>query len=307
MPLPDENRLVLVGGATGNQGSVVARELLANGFGVRALTRDPGKQAARELAALGAEVVVGDYDDPTSLRKAADGVYGVFSVHNFMSGVDVEIRHGKALAEAAKEVDVAHFVYSSAASANLETGIAFHDSKYEIEKHIQALGLPWTVLRPVFLMKNWHELTGPVLSGVLPWPLDPEKPLQQVAIEDIAAFTVLAFQDPDRWLGQAVDLAGDELTLPQVADTLGRVTGRPVRYVQVSWEDFFKVMAGATGLDIDENFVRLFRWFNDVGYEADIPALRAAHPRLLDLESFLRFDGWGEKEEAGAGTSHSHG
>ncbi|KAA2262580.1 NmrA/HSCARG family protein [Solihabitans fulvus] len=295
MSLGDEDRLVLVGGATGNQGSVVARELLANGFGVRALTRDPAKPAARELAALGAEIVIGDYDDPASLRKAADGVYGVFSVQNFMAGVDVEIRHGKAFAEAAKDAGVAHFVYSSAASSNRATGISFHDSKHEIEEHIHGLGLPYTVFRPVFFMKNWHEVAGPALSGVLPWPLDPEKPLQQIAIADVAAFAVLAFGDPDRWLGQAVDLAGDELTLPQVADVIGRVTGRSVRYEQVSWEDFFAVIAGATGLDFDENFIRMFRWFNDVGYQADIPALRAAHPGMLDLEGFLRLDGWGEK------------
>lgn len=295
MSLGDENRLVLVGGATGNQGSLVARALLANGFGVRALTREPGKPAARELAALGAEIVVGDYDDPVSLRKAADGAYGVFSVQNFIpAGVDVEIRHGKALADAAKEADVAHFVYSSAGSADRGTGISFHDSKFEIEKHIYDLELPYTVFRPVFFMKNWREVAEPARSGVLPWPLDPEKPLQQVAIEDIAAFAVLAFQDPDRWLGRSVDLAGDELTLPQVADTIGRVIGRSVKYVQVGWQEFFAVIADATGLDLDENFIRMFTWFNDVGYQADVPALRTAHPGLLDLESFLRLDGWEE-------------
>jgi uncharacterized protein YbjT (DUF2867 family) len=297
MPLPDENRLVLVGGATGNQGSAVARELLVNGFGVRALTRDPEQPVARELAALGAEIVTGDYGDPYSLRKAAAGVYGVFSVQNFLAGgVEAEIRQGKAFAEAAKDADVAHFVYSSAGSANRGTGISFHDSKYEIEKHVQALELPCTILRPVFFMKNWHELTGPVLSGTLPWPLDPDKPLQQVAIGDIAAFTVLALRDPDRWLGEAVELAGDELTMPQVAEAFGRVIGRPVRYVQVPWDEFVIMMTGATGLDIDENFIRMFRWFNDVGYRADIPALRAAHPGLLDLEGFLRRDGWTDKK-----------
>jgi uncharacterized protein YbjT (DUF2867 family) len=294
MPLGDGDRVVLVAGATGNQGSAVARTLLANGFHVRALTRDAGKTAARELAALGAEVVVGDYDDATLLRKAVDGVYGVFSVQNFIpAGVDVEIRHGKALAEAAKDAAVEHFVYSSAGSADRGTGISFHDSKYEVEKHIHALELPFTVLRPVFFMKNWHEVTEPVrTAGVLPWPLDPDKPLQQVAIEDIAAFALLAFQNPDRWLGRSVDLAGDELTLPQVAETIGRVIGRTVRYVQVGWDEFFAVIADATGLDLDENFIRMFTWFNDVGYQADISALRAAHPGLLDLESFLRAEGW---------------
>jgi uncharacterized protein YbjT (DUF2867 family) len=292
MTLEVAGQLVLVSGATGNQGSAVARELLERGFRVRALTRDPGRPAARDLAARGAELVPGDYDDPTSLKRATDGVYGVFSVQNFTAGVDAEIRHGRALADAAKESGVAHFVYSSVGSANRGTGISFHDSKYEIEKHIYALDLPYTVLRPVFFMKNWHELAEPIRSGTLPWPLDPDKPLQQIAIPDSAAFAALAFEHPDRWLGRSVDVAGDELTLPQVAEIFGRVIGRPVRYTQLPWDEFLAVMTGATGLDFDENFVRMFRWFNDVGYTADIPALRREHPGLLTLERFLRADGW---------------
>ena len=61
-------------------------------------------------------------------------------------------------------------------------------------------------------------------------------------------------------------------------------------------QDAAQRLREATGLALDENFIRMFTWFNDVGYQADIPALRAVHPGLLDLESFLRLDGWEERK-----------
>jgi uncharacterized protein YbjT (DUF2867 family) len=73
---------VVVFGATGRQGGVVARELLANGYPVRAVTRHTDSAAAKDLARLGAEVVAGDLDDAESLKKAVAGAWGLFAVQN---------------------------------------------------------------------------------------------------------------------------------------------------------------------------------------------------------------------------------
>src|SRR5690349_15597550 len=98
---------VLVTGATGKQGGATARALLAAGIGVRALVRDPAK--ARPLADLGAELVRGDLNDPASLRAAAEGVRGVFSVQiadlDDLGG-DGEVIRGRNLVAAAREVGV---------------------------------------------------------------------------------------------------------------------------------------------------------------------------------------------------------
>ena len=56
-------RLILVSGASGNQGGAVARSLLHRGFQVRALTRDPQKPEAQALTEQGVEVVQGDMED----------------------------------------------------------------------------------------------------------------------------------------------------------------------------------------------------------------------------------------------------
>src|SRR5512145_1378893 len=77
-----EKPIILVTGATGKQGGATARALLGRGHRVRALTRHPDGEKARALAALGVEIVKGDFDDPASLRRPLDGVWGMFSVQN---------------------------------------------------------------------------------------------------------------------------------------------------------------------------------------------------------------------------------
>ena len=73
-------QIIVVTGATGNQGGAAAAPLLTAGWRVRALTTDPASRAARALARAGAEVTAGDLDDPGSPRAAADSAYGVSSV-----------------------------------------------------------------------------------------------------------------------------------------------------------------------------------------------------------------------------------
>lgn len=281
------DRPILVTGATGTQGGAVARELLDRGHDVRALTRDPDQGAARELADLGAEVVEGDFDHPSSLRSALDGVYGVFSVQNFWeTGYDREVRQGKTVANAAADLGVEHLVYSSVGGAHTDTGIPHFDSKREIEEHVRGLDLPHTILRPAFFMQNWEtpDLRNAVLEGAIHQPLSPDTPLQQIAVEDIGVFAAKAFESPDEWVGRAVDISGDELTMPEAAETFARVIGRDVEYVQVPWDDF-RDMAG-------EEYAVMYRWFEEEGYVADIDALRREHPRLMDLEAYLRSHGW---------------
>ena len=285
----EDARSILVSGATGQQGGAVARSLLNRGFAVRALTRSPEKPEARELAGLGAEVVSGDLEDRSSIERRLEGVRGVFSVQNFWeAGYEGEVRQGVLLADAAGEAGVDHYVYSSVGSAHRQTGIAHFDSKWEVEEHVRASGVPYTILRPVYFMQNWEMMREPILGGTLPQPLDPDKPFQMVAVEDIGEFAAMAFENPDMWIGREVDLAGDELTMPAIADTFSRVIGREVGYYQVPWEQFEQQMG--------EEFTVMYRWFNEYGYEADIAALKEEHPGLISLERYLRGHGWENAE-----------
>jgi uncharacterized protein YbjT (DUF2867 family) len=287
-------RLILVCGATGKQGGAVARSLLERDFRVRALTRDPQKPEAQALAEQGAEVVQGDMEDRSAVDQVlVEGVYGVFSVQNFWeTGYDGEVQQGKTVADAARAAGVDHFVYSSVGSAHRKTGIPHFESKWEIEEHVREIGLPFTIFRPTFFMQNWEWTREMILGGTLAQPLDPDKPLQQVAVEDVGAFAAIAFENPDSWIGREVDLAGDEQSMSEIAETYGRVIGREVSYYQVPWDQFEEQMGEEATLNM--------RWINDVGYEADIAALRQEYPELTSFERYLRTHGW-EGAEVPAG------
>jgi uncharacterized protein YbjT (DUF2867 family) len=287
-------RLILVCGATGKQGGAVARSLLDRGFQVRALTRNPQKPEAQALADQGAEVVQGDMEERSSMERALEGAYGIFSVQNFWeTGYDRQVEQGKTVADAAKAAGVEHFVYSSVGSAHRQTGIPHFESNWEVEEHVRQIELPYTILRPTALMQNWEMMREMILGGTLAQALDPDKPLQQVAVEDVGAFAAIAFENPEGWIGREVDLAGDEQSMPEIAETFARVIGREVSYYQVPWDQFEEQMG--------EELTVMNRWFNDVGYEADIAALRQEYPELTSFERYLRSHGWAGAEVPAGG------
>jgi uncharacterized protein YbjT (DUF2867 family) len=295
----DVDRPILVTGATGQQGGAVLRHLRTEGFAVRALTRDMHSPAARTLAATGVAVIQGDFDDRASLERALDGAYGAYAVQTpYQSdGVEGELRQGIAFADAAKAASIQHLVYSSVGSANRQTSIAHFESKYQIEEHIRALGLPHTILRPVFLMENFLSNRDAIVGGTLAEPLLPGTKLQLVACDDIGAFAALAFAKPEQWIGRAIELAGDDLTMPQAAERFGRVIGRPVQYVQVPMAEFRRTSG--------QEMATMFTWFNQVGYGAGLPALRAIYPALTTLEEWLRRTGWQGAAAAAAAAHHT--
>lgn len=281
------NRLIAVTGATGQQGSAVAKKLLSDGWRVRALTRDVNKPAAQELAALGAELVAGDMDQRAELDAAFSGAYGVFSVQNFWLpnvGFEGEIKQGKAVADAAKAAGVQHLVYSSVGAAHRGMGQKHFESKYLIEQYIASLGIPYTILRPVAFMENYNWSRANILSGTFDgFGLPPGKSVQIVATQDIGAFAALVFADPQAYLGKTIELAGDELTEAQIADVFAKVIGRPVKATGPQSQE---------GMIPTEEQIAMFKFFTGEAYNADIASLRKTYPALQTLEQYLRMNGW---------------
>jgi uncharacterized protein YbjT (DUF2867 family) len=280
-------KMIAVTGATGQQGGAVAGKLLADGWKVRALTRDVNKPAALELKALGTELVAGNLDNRAELDAAFEGAYGVFSVQNFWLpnvGYEGEIRQGKSVADAAKAASVQHLVYSSVGAAHRGMGQKHFESKWIIEQYLHSLDIPYTILRPAAFMENYNWRRAYILSGTFTgMGLRPEKGFQSIAVEDVGAFVALAFADHETFLGQTLELAGDELTELQTAEVFSKVIGRPVSLVPPRGND---------GRVPKEEMIAMFNFFNGEGYHADIPALRKLHPGLLRLEDYLRKNGW---------------
>jgi uncharacterized protein YbjT (DUF2867 family) len=274
------DKTVLVSGATGRQGGAVVGHLLERGFPVRAITRDPERPAARALAARGVHVVKGDLEDVPSLRAALEGVGGVFSVQNFWdkgTGYEGEIRQARNLAQAATEANVSHFVQSSVAGCDNAPGVRHFQSKWEIEKMVDSLGLPRTFLRPVFFMENFidRRIILPGLAGAL----KPDTSLHMISVDDIGWFVAAAFADPAVYLGQTVDLAGDTLTVEGIKRVYAKVSGKSASNL--------KVPSLLTRLLSSEN-ARQLRWNNEIGWRFDIGKAREINPGLVSFEMFLR-------------------
>lgn len=285
---------VLVVGATGQQGGAAAGALLRRGRAVRALVRDPGKPAARQLRDAGASLVTGDLDDLASVRAALRSCYGVFLVLTMMSGhqitqegVAAEQRRGQAVAELAREAGIAYLVYSSIRGAGQHTGIPHVESKARIEERIAALGLPATILRPASFMDNFASYNRPVLKGgelVVSLALRPQTPVALVATRDIGEFAAIAFGQPGQFTGRQVELAGDYLTGPQIAAVFARACGIPARFQQVPIEQLRA---------FDEELARQYEWMDSRGADApDVMALRAEHPGLMTLGAWLEATEW---------------
>ena len=290
----NSDKTVLVTGITGQQGGAVARRLHADGWRVRGLTRDPDAERARPWRELGVELVAGDLTDAGSLTGPAAGVYGVFAMATpFERGEDNEVAQGTTLGDVAAAAGVRHHVYSSVGSADKKTGIPHFESKARVEEHLAGLGLPLTIVRPTSFMENLVRYgTQHTDEGlIVPAPLQSTTRVQMIAVDDIAAIVAIVFARPEKYIGKAFDIAGDELTFPEAAGALSAAIGRSVRYVQTPWQAL---------RDRSEDLYLMYQWFERTGYSADIAAVRQMHPGLLDFEAWLQRGGARALAERGA-------
>jgi uncharacterized protein YbjT (DUF2867 family) len=276
---------VVITGSTGKQGGAVARGLLKRGHKVRAVTRDTNSSQAKSLASAGATLVAASLEDTAALTQALEGATSLFAMTTPSGGTDAETRQGVAAADAAKAAGV-HLVFTSVASANRQTGIPHFDSKYEVEKHIARVGVRATILAPVAFMENLYFIKEQLAKGIYAAPLPPATALAQVAVADIGAVAVRVLEDAGRFTGKRFDLASDELTGNEAMAILARVTGRPFSYYQVPLDVIRQRMG--------EDAVKMYEWFERVGFAVDRAALRREFPDVTfhDFESWTKTQNW---------------
>jgi uncharacterized protein YbjT (DUF2867 family) len=278
--------LIVVTGATGHQGGATARELLAKGHKVRAMTRKPDSPAAKELAKLGAQVVAGNLDDAPSLERALTGAWGAYAVQNtWEAGVEGEEQQGRRFAEVARQAGIRHYVYASVASAHRHTGIPHFENKWRVEERVRALDFPsYTIIRPVFFMENFFlpSFLPGIQQGQLAVALNPTTALQMIAVSDIGKYGAWAFENHAALNGRGIDIAGDQLTMTQTAEIIGRSAKREVSFVPVPIAEVRK---------FSEDFALMLEWFDRVGYDADI-AKTSAESSVLPT----KFAEWAAKQ-----------
>jgi uncharacterized protein YbjT (DUF2867 family) len=267
-------RKVLVAGATGQQGGAVAQALLSRGHRVKALTRKADSDAARRLESAGADVVAGDLGDAASVRKAASDVDTMYLMGNSWEvGTEEETRQGVIAADAAKAAGIGHLIYSSVADADKKTGIPHFESKYLVEKHVAGLGIPYTISAPAAFMENFVApwSIGALSQGTHAFAMPPKRALQLVAVADIGAFVAALAERREQVFGKRFDFAGDELPGEEQAKILSQAIGRPITYREIPI---------AVARQQSEDVALMCEWFDKVGYDADIAALRRDFPEV---------------------------
>lgn len=208
--------MVLIVGASGQVGSRAVAHAQGAGLSVRAVTRDPSKLA--RAAERGVEVVRGDLLSPDWLTSALEGVdQVVFAAHglvppsrrNTPQAVDGE--GARRLIDAAARAGVRQFVFVSAGGARTETTV-FGRVKRETERHLEASGVPWTVLRPSIFPEN-HALLllgEPVRAGkAVQFFGAGEERLNWISADDVAADAVRCLGDAST-LGTVRELRGSD-------------------------------------------------------------------------------------------------
>ena len=283
----NSNKLVLVSGATGQQGGAVARELLKRGYKVRGLSRNPDSDKARKLSALGVEMVKGDFDDRASLSAALNGAWGAFSIQQWRHvGTDGEIRQSKAFADAALDAGVEHFVYTSVAAAPMNSGVSYFESKLVIETHIRSLGMSYSIIRPTSFMTNFERSRKAIESGNMRGPAPPEKRGFYIAVSDIGKFAAEAFDNHETWNGRILAIAGDTKTNTEIAAIFSEYLNKKVTYSQIPWEQFEKTAV--------EPFISSARWSlsSNSNNVIDVDALRKEFPWMLTVKEFLNESNW---------------
>jgi uncharacterized protein YbjT (DUF2867 family) len=275
-----ESETILVGGATGRQGTAAVAELLARGYEVRAMTRKLESKKALRLAEKNVELIQGDYGDPDSLRAAMDGIERVF----FYSGFSMnEVEEGANVIAAAKAAGVRQLIYSSGAAAAPDNGIK-GAKKMQVELDIVASGVPYTILRPVAFMENFDRQQARTAKSGISDSRDPDRMLHFIAIRDIGFLVGEALDHPDEWLDVAVNIAGDKMTVAAYVETFSEVMGREVIYNQMPLEEYLEIFP--------KPLRPLFRWYEEVGYSADVEGFRKRYPDLITLDQYLRATGW---------------
>lgn len=303
-----EKQVIAVIGATGAQGGGLVRAILADrsgAFVARAITRKPESDKARALAALGAEVVAGDTDDPPSLDRAFAGAYGVFCVTNFWEHFSAE-REGiqaTAMARASRKAGVQHVVWSTLEDTRKRVPLDDNrlptiQGKYKVP-HFDAKGsmdhvfaedaAPTSFLLAAFYWENFVRSgmgprKGPDGNLVLALPLGGAK-LPGIATEDIGKCAYGVFRRGTGAVGQRLGVAGEVLSGEDMAARMGRALGRKIQFYDVPFDTY-----RAMGFPGAEDLGNMFQFQAILGDEF----YRSRDPKLaLSLNSeLLTFDAW---------------
>ena len=287
-----EKKTILVTGATGAQGGSVARTLLKQGkFNVRIFTRDDTSPRAISLQHNGAEIATGDFENIDSLRRAMEGVYGVFGVTDYEEHLEKEIVHGKNLIDAVKYTGIQHFIYSASPNYHKlskgERSVPQCDIKARLQEYTKSLGIPASFVHVAFYYENFLTL----------FPLQRDRHqnlhfgfpqgnarLAMASVNDLGGVVSTMFRYPVEYKGRTVGVVGEDRTCAEYAHIMSKVLDRNVYYHHIPRDIF-----------IGTDTVHAERWadvfevqrVNEVNHQIDLIESYGLNPDMHTFESWL--------------------
>ncbi|KAH8689012.1 hypothetical protein BGW36DRAFT_391567 [Talaromyces proteolyticus] len=273
------SKILAVLGATGNQGGSVANyvvtdPVLSKEYSIRAITRDTTKTEAQKLADKGIEVVKADIDEVDSLKKALAGAHTVFAVTTTIYDEQTkerEVRQGKTIADVAVEVGAKYLIFSTLSSPTLVSGgkytnVVHFDSKYEAEQYIRTLPIKSAFFAPGTFMQNFttHMSPRPAGDGTYTWPgvVKSDTDWAMIDIEDTGKYVAAILAEPEKFEGKVLSAATKIYKTEELAQIIGHVTGKPVKYVQVPVDAYKKHLPPAAA----DPLVEMLLYIQDFGY-----------------------------------------
>jgi len=221
--------MILLTGATGKAGSLIANEFAQKRESVRILVRDRTKAKRLEKVPT-AEIVEGDMSKRSSLGSALKGVNRVLMI----SGPSMDLVETQCtFIDACKSAGVRHVIKFSGLDARPETTFPFGLMHKKVEEYLESSGLAWTHLRPTGFMQEYlRETPGIIHEGALYFALGDVK-LNPIDLVDVAKVGFLLLRDGGHEGAQLPMTGPEALSMAEVADRISRANGRTVRYVAV--------------------------------------------------------------------------
>lgn len=272
-------KLLVIFGVTGQQGGSVAKYVindpeLSNIYKVRGITRDSSKPSAQALQQKGVELVNADMTDKESLKRALKGADTVFAMTSATYELisKQERTQGKRLVDSAVEENVKYFIWSTLPhvekiSEGKILGVLHFDEKAEVEEYLRSKPIKSVFFSPAMFMQNFNADFGPSPLGDGTYGIfNIINPYRKIAFIDIVGdagkFVGAILANPDRYEGKVISGAANLYTMNEVAQNISEVSGKTVKYNQVTEE----VFRGFLPPQAADDLVGMFKHINDNGY-----------------------------------------
>lgn len=232
---------------SGNIGSKVAKQLLDKGAEVTLLARNPSKVA--ELERRGARVVKGEQSDADAVTRAVEGADALLWVnppdYATTDALAAARRNAEAAAQAVRQHLGVRVVMISSGGAEHSSGTGPIVTLHLTEEILKDATKNLTVLRCNYFMENVLGSLETIGSQGAIYSIEPgDAKFPQIATQDVAAVAAAELLSGESGT-RVIDLMGpEEISHDEVAATLSKVLGRPVKHVVVPGEALHSAMTG---------------------------------------------------------------